>query len=87
MPIGIFGFLAAVGLSADALAAEPGAVAQVAQGAREAGVLIRPLLGGVACSPPLTAEQEHIDLIAQAIRHGLDHLGEAPPKPEPSSGG
>lgn len=82
-----FGFLAAVGLSQDALAAEPGAVAQVAQGAREAGVLVRPLLGGVACSPPLTAEQEHLDLLAQAIRHGLDRLGEAPPKPEPSSGG
>jgi adenosylmethionine-8-amino-7-oxononanoate aminotransferase len=82
-----FGFLAAVGLSQDALAAEPGAVAQLAQAAREAGVLIRPLLGGVACSPPLTAEQEHIDLIAQAIRHGLDRLGDVPPKPDESSGG
>ena len=50
-------------------------------------VLIRPLLGGVACSPPLTAEQEHIDLIAQAIRHGLDRLGDVPPKPDESSGG
>jgi len=81
------GFLAAVGLSQDALAAEPGAVAQLAQAAREAGVLIRPLLGGVACSPPLTAEQEHIDLIAQAIRHGLDRLGDVPPRPDESSGG
>src|ERR671933_310366 len=50
------GCLAAVGLSEDALAAEPGAAAQVAQGAREAGVLIRPLLGDVAVSPPLIAE-------------------------------
>src|SRR4051794_27986589 len=82
-----FGFLAAVALSQDALAAAPGAAAQVAQGAREAGVLIRPLLGGVAVSPPLTAEPEHIELIAQAIRAGLDRVGEAPPQPEESSGG
>jgi adenosylmethionine-8-amino-7-oxononanoate aminotransferase len=81
------GFLAAVGLSEDALAAEPGAAAQVAQGAREAGVLVRPLLAGVAVSPPLIADQEHIDLIAQAIRAGLDRLGDAPPKPDESSGG
>src|SRR3954470_22193480 len=81
------GFLAAVALSEDALAADPAAVAQVAQGAREAGVLVRPLLGGVAVSPPLICEQEHIDQIAQAIRAGLDRLGEAPPQPEESSGG
>ena len=29
--------------------------------AREAGVLVRPLLGAVAVSPPLIVEQEHID--------------------------
>jgi putrescine---pyruvate transaminase len=81
------GFLAAVGLSEDALAAEPGAAAQVAQGAREAGVLVRPLLAGVAVSPPLIADQEHIELLAQAIRAGLDRLGDAPPKPDESSGG
>ena len=31
-----------------------------------------PLLGGVAVSPPLICEQEHIDLLAQAIEAGLD---------------
>jgi putrescine---pyruvate transaminase len=82
-----FGFLAAVQLSTDALSAEPGAVAQVAQGAREAGVLIRPLLSGVAMSPPLTCDHEHIQLLADAIRTGLDRLGSAPPKPDESSGG
>jgi adenosylmethionine-8-amino-7-oxononanoate aminotransferase len=81
------GFLAAVALSEDALAAEPGAVAQVAQGAREAGVLIRPLTSGLAVSPPLICEQGHIELIAQAIRAGLDRLGEAPARPDESSGG
>ena len=45
----------------------PGAVATLAAGAREAGVLVRPLLGGVAVSPPLICDQEHIDLLAEAI--------------------
>ena len=45
------------------------------QGAREAGVLVRPLLGAIAMSPPLTVEQEHVDLLAQAIRNGLDVAG------------
>src|SRR5918997_2486985 len=38
------GLLGAVQLSDDALAADPGAVAKVAAGARAAGVLVRPLL-------------------------------------------
>ena len=65
------GLLAAVQLAPEALEPDAGAVAKVAQGAREAGVLVRPLLGAVAMSPPLTVEQEHIDLLAQAIRTGL----------------
>jgi adenosylmethionine-8-amino-7-oxononanoate aminotransferase len=81
------GFLAAVQLTEDALAAEPGAVATLAQGAREAGVLVRPMLGCVAMSPPLVSEREHLDLLAEALRHGLDRLGEAPPEPDESSGG
>jgi adenosylmethionine-8-amino-7-oxononanoate aminotransferase len=65
------GFLAAVAVAPDA---DPGAAARLAAGARDAGVLVRPLLGGVAVSPPLTCEQEHIDLIAEAIRAGLDRV-------------
>ena len=42
--------------------------------ARKAGVLVRPLLGGVAVSPPLICEQDHIDLLAQAIEAGLDDV-------------
>ena len=68
------GLLAAVQLSPEALEREPGAVAKVAAGARDAGVLVRPLLGAVAMSPPLTVEQEHIDLLADAIGRGLDSL-------------
>jgi adenosylmethionine-8-amino-7-oxononanoate aminotransferase len=70
-----FGFLAAVALSDEALAADPAALVKVANGAREAGVLVRPLVGGaIGMSPPLTCEQEHIDLLAQAIKAGLDRV-------------
>ena len=69
------GLLAAVQLSPEALEAEPGAVNKVAAGAREAGVLVRPLLGSIALSPPLTVEHEHLDLMAEALRAGLDRLG------------
>jgi adenosylmethionine-8-amino-7-oxononanoate aminotransferase len=81
------GLLAAVHLTDEALQTHPGAVAALAEGAREAGVLVRPILGCVAVSPPLIAEQEHIDLIAEGLRHGLDRIGEAPPDPDESSGG
>ena len=65
---GGLGFLAAVAVH------EPSAAATLAAGARRAGVLVRALLGGVAVSPPLICEQEHIDLLAEAIRAGLDDV-------------
>jgi adenosylmethionine-8-amino-7-oxononanoate aminotransferase len=68
------GLLAAVALSPEAIEREPAAVAKVAQGAREAGALVRPLLGGVAVSPPLIVEPDHLTLLAEAIVHGLDTL-------------
>jgi putrescine aminotransferase len=66
------GLLGAVALSDDALAADPGAVGKVAAGAREAGVLVRPLLRGVAVSPPLIVDESHLAELAAAIRNGLD---------------
>ena len=69
------GLLAAVQLSPAALEHEPAAVAKVSQGAREAGVLVRPLLGSIAVSPPLVIESEHLTQIADALRAGLDRLG------------
>jgi putrescine aminotransferase len=68
------GFLAAVALSEDALAADPAAVGKLAAGAREAGVLVRPLLKVVAVSPPLISEPEHIELLVQGISAGLDRI-------------
>jgi putrescine---pyruvate transaminase len=68
------GLLAAVELTDDVLAASPAAVAQVASAAREKGVLVRTLGRGVAVSPPLTVQEEHLGLIAEAIGEGLARL-------------
>jgi putrescine aminotransferase len=71
---GGLGLLAAVQLAPEVLENDPAAVAKVAAGARDAGVLLRPLLGSLAVSPPLVIEQEHIDAIADGYRAGLDRL-------------
>jgi putrescine aminotransferase len=68
------GLLGAVQLAPDVLEHDGAAVARVAQGAREAGVLLRPLLGSLAVSPPLIVEPSHLEQIADAIRAGLDAL-------------
>ncbi len=68
------GLLGAIQLAPEMLEQDTGAVAKVAQDARDAGVLVRPLLGSVAVSPPLTVEVEHLQQIADAIRAGLDGL-------------
>jgi putrescine aminotransferase len=80
------GLLGAIQLAPELLAQDTAAVAKVAQGAREAGVLVRPLLGSLAISPPLTVEAEHLQQIADAIRAGLDGIDSSAPKPDPSSG-
>jgi adenosylmethionine-8-amino-7-oxononanoate aminotransferase len=66
------GLLGAVQLAPDVLEHDAAAVNKVAQGARDAGVLVRPLLGSIAVSPPLIVETEHLEQIADAIRAGLD---------------
>jgi adenosylmethionine-8-amino-7-oxononanoate aminotransferase len=71
---GGIGMLGAVQLTPEVLERDSLAVAKLAAGAREAGALIRPLTGAVAVSPPLTVEQEHIDLLAAAIHHGLEAI-------------
>jgi adenosylmethionine-8-amino-7-oxononanoate aminotransferase len=80
------GLLGAVQLASEVLEQDTAAVAKLAQGARDAGVLVRPLLGSVAVSPPLTVETEHLQQIADAIRAGLDGLDSNAPKPDASSG-
>jgi putrescine aminotransferase len=68
------GTLAAVALAPEVVERDPGAVAKVGREARARGVLIRPLLGAVAVSPPLTATEEHFALAADAIGEGLDSI-------------
>ncbi|HET8951801.1 MAG TPA: aspartate aminotransferase family protein, partial [Solirubrobacteraceae bacterium] len=69
------GLMAAVQLAPEVLERDAGALPKVAAGAREAGVLGRPLPGAIGMSPPLTVEQEHLELLASAIGNGLDSLG------------
>ena len=71
------GLLAAVGLRPEVLARRADAPAVVAAGAREAGVLVRPLGAGVAVSPPLTIQREHLPQIAEGIGRGLERLSSA----------
>ncbi|HZU59407.1 MAG TPA: aminotransferase class III-fold pyridoxal phosphate-dependent enzyme, partial [Solirubrobacteraceae bacterium] len=68
------GLLGAVELTSEVLSSVPGAVARVTSAAREKGVLVRALGQGVAVSPPLTVQEEHFALIAEAIEAGLTSL-------------
>ncbi len=76
-----FGLLAAVELEPEVLAAVPDAPNKLLAGAREAGVLVRGLGRGVAVSPPLTVELEHLALLAEGIRAGLDAMPVESPVP------
>ncbi len=68
------GLLAAVALTEEILAQHPDAVTRVVMAAREEGVLVRPLAGAVAVSPPLTIQTEHFTLISRALERGLATL-------------
>lgn len=68
------GFLAALEFSDETMERHPDAVNRVVMGAREQGVLIRPLGRAVALSPPLTTTVEHLGLIQEAIAAGLKTL-------------
>jgi putrescine aminotransferase len=73
------GTMAAVALTGEVLERQPNAVAQLSLGAREHGVLVRPLGSAVAVSPPLTADEQHFAMIAEAINHGLAALAAPAP--------
>jgi adenosylmethionine-8-amino-7-oxononanoate aminotransferase len=78
------GLIAAVELAPDLLAALPGAPFELFRAVREHGVLVRPLGSTIAVSPPLTVEDEHLALLAEAIAAGLGDLL-AVPGPRASS--
>ena len=67
------GLLAAVQLRQDLVEADPALGARVGAATREAGVLVRPLVGGaLAVSPPLTIEESELQETVDGLRAGLD---------------
>ena len=61
------GLLAAVEIAAPVMDADPGAPVRLAMEMRKRGVLVRPLGRGVAASPPLTVQQDQLELIGDAL--------------------
>lgn len=68
------GFLGAVDLDPDRLAADPGLATSVFHAVRARGAMIRVLGRGVGFSPPLTTTEDQLDELADAVRAGLDHV-------------
>ena len=72
------GVLAAVNVRQDLLADDPTLPMRVGMACREAGMLVRPLVGGaIAVSPPLVIGDEQIAEIADAFKTGLDAVANA----------
>ena len=70
------GVLAAVQLDPERVAADPTLAAKVGRGARDAGVLVRPLVdGAIAVSPPLVIGAEDLELLRDGFRAGLTAAG------------
>jgi adenosylmethionine-8-amino-7-oxononanoate aminotransferase len=69
------GVLGALELDARQLAARPDLPAVLFAAIRERGVLVRPMGSSLGFSPPLTVTDEHLDLMADAVRSGLDSVG------------
>ncbi len=67
------GVLAAVQLQPEVVQEEPGLATRVGMACRDAGVFVRPLVGGaVAVSPPLVIEDEGLKELSEGFRAGLD---------------
>ncbi len=68
------GVLGALELDAERLKADPGVTARVGMAVRERGALVRPMATALAFSPPLTVATDHLDLLVDAVRGGLDEV-------------
>jgi putrescine aminotransferase len=68
------GLMAAAQLNDEILKADPTAPIKLAAAIREHGVLARNLVAGVAVSPPLTIEDDQLELIGNALVEGVDQL-------------
>jgi putrescine---pyruvate transaminase len=65
------GLMAAVDLTEAALTSIPGAVGGLQRQCRDAGVLVRPLLRGIAVSPPLVITESDLELMGSLVADGL----------------
>ena len=72
------GLLAAVELTEEARAADPGAVQRLTLACRDEGLLVRALGTGVAVSPPLTIAEQQIAELGAGIATGLAALERTP---------
>ncbi|MFE3002051.1 aspartate aminotransferase family protein [Nocardia sp. NPDC059246] len=68
------GLIGGIELNPDLLATTPGAIGAAFKAAREAGVLLRPLITSLAVSPPLTITEIELDIMVEGIRAALDTL-------------
>jgi adenosylmethionine-8-amino-7-oxononanoate aminotransferase len=66
------GLMGALEMTAEAVAADPAVTLRVHRAAREAGVLVRPLLSAIAVSPPLIVTEDELELMADGIATALD---------------
>ncbi len=71
---GGMGALGALEFDPEVLAADPLVPNKVSARARAHGLIIRPVLTALVCSPPLTATQEHLDLLGDALAATLDEI-------------
>ncbi len=69
------GLLGALAIEPELLERDPTITLTVHREARARGLLVRPLLDAVAVSPPLIAEQEHVELIGSVLGEVLDRVG------------
>jgi len=66
------GLIAGIDLADEVLATVPHAVPRWQQACRQAGVLVRPLLRGIAVSPPLTISRSELVKLGSRIASGLE---------------
>jgi len=72
------GLMAAVALEPERLRTHPGSAARLGSLARDAGLLTRGLRDGVALAPPLTVEDDHVELALAALQTALRQLDQSP---------
>lgn len=73
------GLMAAVVLDPALLERDPGAASRFGHLTRNAGVITRGLVEGLAIAPPLIVEDEHVDLVVQGLGDALDDLARESP--------